>query len=95
MEAATGFEPVIRALQARALPLGYAAVPPARLQVLRNERNSGVNRDPGVASIAAAGHSSRLLRSDGRKQNTLSRQLEYGAPIRVFDGTQQLCLRGV
>ena len=25
MEAATGFEPVIRALQARALPLGYAA----------------------------------------------------------------------
>ncbi len=27
MEAATGFEPVIRALQARALPLGYAAEP--------------------------------------------------------------------
>ena len=26
MEAATGFEPVIRALQARALPLGYAAL---------------------------------------------------------------------
>jgi hypothetical protein len=25
LEAATGFEPVIRALQARALPLGYAA----------------------------------------------------------------------
>ena len=28
MEAATGFEPVIRALQARALPLGYAAEHP-------------------------------------------------------------------
>ena len=27
MEAATGFEPVIRVLQTRALPLGYAAVP--------------------------------------------------------------------
>ncbi len=26
MEAATGFEPVIRVLQTRALPLGYAAV---------------------------------------------------------------------
>ena len=30
MEAATGFEPVIRALQARALPLGYAASMGAR-----------------------------------------------------------------
>ncbi len=26
MEAATGFEPVIRVLQTRALPLGYAAI---------------------------------------------------------------------
>ena len=28
MEAAAGFEPAIRALQARALPLGYAAIRP-------------------------------------------------------------------
>ncbi len=29
MEAAAGFEPAIRALQARALPLGYAAIRPS------------------------------------------------------------------
>lgn len=39
MEAATGFEPVIRALQARALPLGYAALALQGSPTKRNRRS--------------------------------------------------------
>ncbi len=37
MEAPTGFEPVIRVLQTRALPLGYGAQKSAECRVLRTE----------------------------------------------------------
>ena len=52
MEAATGFEPVIRALQARALPLGYAAQTPDLIRKALERFNPA--RSPGYSSLALA-----------------------------------------
>jgi hypothetical protein len=44
LEAATGFEPVIRVLQTRALPLGYAAV--------KTKAEDGIRtRDPHLGKV--------------------------------------------
>ena len=56
LEAAAGFEPAIRALQARALPLGYAAIRTTRWaspwdrRLRRNPYREPVNRELGVTS---------------------------------------------
>ncbi len=81
MEAPPGFEPGIRALQARALPLGYGAVGGFRTAT----RHSLYGRQPAASSQPVQTGSSKAFRS---------RTHHDGATFLDFDAVQQMPLGG-
>jgi hypothetical protein len=86
LEAATGFEPVIRALQARALPLGYAAATPERLGGRRGWL-VWVTRPPARVKP-------RRFRSEIRQEVAGSGDLKRWAVAITLHCVEELCLGG-
>ncbi len=98
VEAATGFEPVIRALQARALPLGYAAILDTFLAlsgiVIHPRANARGNAHK--RSRQRTTHSpSSLLFKPFRKRSSVSLQLHRPAVRLLANGPQKLGLCGM